>query len=88
MATFTLLHVCSNHDRTPNSVTALSRDEWCEWKHGSFEGISESLDADPDKSKPLYIWQLYSVLGPERIEELVRIFYIEVWNDHKHVSIP
>jgi truncated hemoglobin YjbI len=41
----------------------------------------DTLTADPDTSKPLYYWQLYSLLGWEYIEEIVTKFYERVYDD-------
>jgi truncated hemoglobin YjbI len=43
--------------------------------------ISESLSADPNMECPLYYWQLYSIMGTERILELVTTFYELVYAD-------
>jgi len=40
-----------------------------------------SLDASNDLSKPIQIWQLYSVLGPDRIVAIVSDFYARVFAD-------
>lgn len=40
-----------------------------------------SLVASNDPSKPIQFWQLYSVMGPQRIEAIVRRFYERVFND-------
>ena len=40
-----------------------------------------SLSASNDPAKPIQIWQLYSVLGPQRIQAIVRQFYKHVFND-------
>lgn len=40
-----------------------------------------SLTASNDPSKPIQFWQLYSVLGPERIQAIVRRFYTHVFAD-------
>jgi hypothetical protein len=47
----------------------------------SFAGVPETTQADPDPSKPLYFWQLYSVMGEERIKALTQQFYTYVFND-------
>jgi truncated hemoglobin YjbI len=41
----------------------------------------DTLTADPDTTKPLYYWQLYSLLGWEYIEEIVTKFYERVYDD-------
>lgn len=40
-----------------------------------------SLVASNDKTKPLYFWQLYSILGEKKIEDLIRQFYRNIFND-------
>ena len=40
-----------------------------------------NLMADPDIEKPLYYWQLYSLLGPEPIVDICTTFYDCVYND-------
>lgn len=42
-----------------------------------------SLDAPNDPGKPIQIWQLFSVLGPDRIIAIVRSFYEEVFSDEQ-----
>jgi len=42
---------------------------------------SEELTANRDTTKPLYYWQLYSLLGPDRIEAVVKRFYERVYED-------
>jgi truncated hemoglobin YjbI len=39
------------------------------------------LQANPDWSKPLYFWQLYSLLGEDSINAIVSDFYNRIWND-------
>lgn len=40
-----------------------------------------SLTAPNDASKPVMFWQLYSIMGPQRIEAIVRNFYNRVFED-------
>jgi len=40
-----------------------------------------SLDGPNDTAKPIQIWQLFSVLGPDRIVAIVRDFYERVFAD-------
>ena len=40
-----------------------------------------SLTASTDMSKPIMFWQLFSVLGPERIVAIVQSFYDRVYED-------
>lgn len=40
-----------------------------------------SLEASNDLSKPIQFWQLFSVLGPERIVRIVENFYTRVFAD-------
>ena len=43
-----------------------------------------SLIASNDIKKPLYFWQLYSILGEKYIEDLIRLFYTNLFNDEKN----
>ena len=43
--------------------------------------ISNSLVADLDTQKPLYYWQLFSLLGQDRIHAMVKTFYKHVYAD-------
>jgi len=43
-----------------------------------------SLIASNDITKPLYFWQLYSILGETYIEDLIRLFYAKLFNDNKN----
>ena len=43
-----------------------------------------SLIASNDITKPLYFWQLYSILGEVYIEDLIRLFYTKLFNDNKN----
>lgn len=42
-----------------------------------------SLNAPNDPEKPIQFWQLYSVLGQQRIEAIVSRFYERVFNDER-----
>ena len=46
--------------------------------------VTESMDADLDHSKPLYYWQLYSILGHHHVRSLVKDFYRAVYADKKN----
>lgn len=43
------------------------------------------LHADTDESKPLYFWQLYSVLGEARIIKIVHNLYMQIAEDDEEV---
>jgi len=47
-----------------------------------------NLRADPDTSKPLYFWQLYSVLGTDRIIKVVENLYTSIANDEEEPWLP
>jgi len=47
------------------------------------KGNVESLIADPDPSKPLYFWQLVSLIGDDRIFDLIVDFYNRIYNDKR-----
>ena len=40
------------------------------------------LIASNDKNKPIYFWQLYSILGEEPIRKLITLFYTSVFEDN------
>ncbi|MCR9138319.1 MAG: hypothetical protein NXI27_20130 [Alphaproteobacteria bacterium] len=42
-----------------------------------------SLEASNDSRKPIQFWQLYSVLGPDRIVKIVTEFYQRVFDDEE-----
>lgn len=46
----------------------------------------ESLQADPDISKRLYFWQLYSILGKDPILEFITTFYRQVFADDEQTE--
>ena len=43
-----------------------------------------SLIASNNITKPLYFWQLYSILGETYIENLIRLFYTKLFKDNKN----
>ena len=43
-----------------------------------------SLIATNDITKPLYFWQLYSILGEDNIEKLIILFYTNIFEDKKN----
>ena len=43
-----------------------------------------SLHASNDPNKPIYFWQLYSILGEKPVEKLIRLFYTRIFNDTKN----
>lgn len=48
---------------------------------GSDKPSTAELTANPDTTQPLYFWQLYSLLGRDRIYALIRRFYTMVFDD-------
>eukprot|EP01084_Bolivina_argentea_P149032 260431_1 len=40
-----------------------------------------TLQYNADKTKPLYFWQLYSLLGYSRINKIVSVFYKSIFDD-------
>ncbi len=68
-------------------TTENGRVQYLMVEHGVSEqdakGISKSLDADMDPSKPLYFWQLYSLIGHEPIISIVQNFYERVYGDEE-----
>jgi truncated hemoglobin YjbI len=64
-------------------MTKSAREHWMEMHGKSASDIDQSLTANPDPSTPLYFWQLYSLLGESRIEDIVRCFYTRVYADEE-----
>lgn len=52
------------------------------------EEDARSLQANPDTSRPLYFWQLYSVLGTDRIVGIVQNLYTNIANDSDEPWLP
>jgi len=42
-----------------------------------------SYNANPDQSSVLYFWQLYSVIGSDKLKKLITVFYTRIFNDNK-----
>jgi truncated hemoglobin YjbI len=78
----------SNISRCPFNArkgyaTDQSRREYLEvWKKTEDE-LPSSLVADPDKTKPLFFWQLYSLIGKDPIIDIVTAFYSNVYADEE-----
>jgi hypothetical protein len=74
-------HPCAGY------ATAAARVEFmesCGKSAGPNRQLTPSeLTADPDTSKPLFYWQLFSILGYDRIESLIRTFYNRVFADNE-----
>lgn len=65
-------------------ATAQGRSEWLSDRGvGAKKArtISKSMHADPDVSKPLYFWQIYSLIGQKAIYAIVENFYVRVYAD-------
>jgi hypothetical protein len=43
--------------------------------------IPISCIADPNPASPVYFWQLHSLMGPDRIRQLVANFYTRIYHD-------
>jgi truncated hemoglobin YjbI len=52
------------------------------------KAAGRSLHADPDTSRPLYFWQLYSVLGTDRIAKIVENLYARIAADDEEPWLP
>lgn len=52
------------------------------------EAAAASLEADPDRTKPLFFWQLYSILGEERIVKIVQNLYARIASDDEETWLP
>ena len=65
-------------------TTLHGRAEWIRGQHldsAEAQRIPDALVADSNPNKPLYFWQLFSLLGPHRIMDLVESFYQRVYAD-------
>lgn len=68
--------------------TTAGREDWIKSKpHLAGHEPASSLLASPDATRPLYFWQLHSVLGTECIVNFVRNFYGRVLADKTPGSI-
>ena len=75
----------SLHPSRCGYATVQGRTDWLE-AHGIVDRqrqmqISTSLDADKNLANPVYYWQLYSLMGTQRIAAIVRSFYERVYED-------
>merc|ERR1712232_1357548 len=52
------------------------------------EEEAHNLQANPDTSSPLYFWQLYSLLGQDRIVGIVRNLYTRIYADAEEPWLP
>eukprot|EP00934_Nitzschia_sp_Nitz4_P009398 Nitzschia sp. Nitz4//scaffold68_size99682//54977//55618//NITZ4_004568-RA/size99682-processed-gene-0.42-mRNA-1//-1//CDS//3329556605//9388//frame0 len=69
--------------------TKETREEYVDWKLERSPGstkeeiqasLPESLEADLDVTKPLYFWQLFSILGKEPIIDIATGFYTRIFD--------
>mmetsp|Transcript_33841 Transcript_33841/g.60462 ORF Transcript_33841/g.60462 Transcript_33841/m.60462 type:complete len:196 (-) Transcript_33841:111-698(-) len=67
-------------DPSPGYSTSKGVKDWM-MLHKTTRKPPESLEADLDPNAPLYFWQLYSILGPERIEKMMHDFYTRIYED-------
>lgn len=66
-------------------ATVQGRKDWLV-AHGvtqakDMAAVTESYEADRDPQAPLYYWQLFSLLGLDRIHAMVTLFYERVYAD-------
>ena len=75
----------SLHSTALGYTTLQGREDWLKAHDithpDAVKVISTSLMADKDLSKPLYYWQLFSIMGFEKIRNIVSTFYDRVYND-------
>lgn len=62
--------------------TAVGRVDWCKYK-GIIDTttITREIQFNPDPNAPLYYWQLYSIMGPDIIREVLLDFYKSIFAD-------
>ena len=75
------------HNAKCGYATVQGRRDWLV-AHGvtqskDIANITDSLAADRNPEAPLYYWQLFSLLGLERIHHLVKLFYKRVYADEE-----
>lgn len=75
---------CCPFEASSGYTTEDGRLQWLQehnYDEESAEKISKSLQANLDATKPLYYWQLYSLIGTEPIVSIVQDFYERVYAD-------
>lgn len=75
------------HNAKCGYTTMQGRKDWLV-AHGvtqekDIAAVAESLEADRDPHAPLYYWQLFSLLGLDRIHAMVTLFYQRVYADEE-----
>ena len=65
----------------PGSLTYLVQEEYLTAMNVTVNDSVTSLHASPDSDDPIYFWQLFSVLGEDRIRCLIQTFYELVLQD-------
>ena len=81
---------CPFSDGSHGYTTEQGRHDWLESKgimSDAARAVTDDVRASPDLSIPLYYWQLYSLLGPDAITNLVRRFYGRIFGDTTPGSI-
>ena len=80
-----------NFKSQEGNITSLIRKDYLKTKIRSND-LSEdifdnyevmSLQASNDPEKPIYFWQLYSILGESPIHTVITLFYQNVFNDNE-----
>jgi Bacterial-like globin len=66
-------------------TTDETRREYLETKGIEDCSTALTLEADTDRSKPLYYWQLYSLLGTRPIYDICATFYDRVFDDESAI---
>ena len=62
-------------------ITKFYRDQFLKTANLSKEDWVLSCAASNNKTHPMYFWQLYSVLGPDKIKNIITRFYENVFQD-------
>ena len=66
-------------------MTDFYRDQFILYNNIPRKSWVLSLQAHNDQSKPIYFWQLYSVIGSDCIRDIVTQFYNNVFQDNKNI---
>jgi hypothetical protein len=67
-------------------ATSSGREDWinANGQGSKSKNVPTSLEADSDPNAPLYYWQLYSLMGPKPIQDIVTRFYKKVYADDEN----
>jgi hypothetical protein len=74
------------HKTGQGYTTAQGRKDWLTAHNipqGDHASIADTLSADPDRTKPLFYWQIHSIVGADWVYSLITRFYERVYADEE-----